>query len=160
MFGYTVIPEGVPIRGLTSGGLLLTTVSGIVTTGTGPVGGPAVAAPPVAPEAPEAATDPWLPTGLEAPAGLVVSLTTLPSPLLVTWRLGPTLAIGVSLAGAALGLLGLRESLALSPLVRLLLLPPDLDLDLFLDLDLSGWELPLLPCVWGRLALQTPELTA
>ena len=127
-------------------------MSAIVTTGTGR----AVAAPAEAPEAPEARTDPWFPTGLEALAGLVVSVTTLPSPLLVTWRLGPTLAIGVSLAGAALGLLGLRESLALSPLVRLLLLPPDLDLDLFLDLELSGWELPLLPCVRGWLALADP----
>ena len=105
-------------------------MSGIVPTGTGPPTDPALAAPPESPEAPEGRTDPWLLTGLEAPAGLVVTV-----------RLGLNLAIGVSLAGApgaALVNLGLKASLALSPRVRLLLLLDYLDLDRFLLRDLSG----------------------
>ena len=91
-------------------------------------------------------------------AVLLVSVTTRPSPLLVIWILGPILAIGVSLAGAALVLLGFGESLLFSPLVLLLLLPPDLDLNIRLDLDFRGWELPLLPSVREQLVLVDPRV--
>ena len=83
---------------------------------------------------------------------MLVSVTTRHSPLLVIWILGPILA------GAALVLLGFWESLLFSPLVLLLLLPPDLDLDFLLDLDLISWELPLLPSVRGRLVLVDPRV--